>query len=251
MPLLSPDFPFFSRIPSVLLSRHSLYRTLEYAALEREKFRGRTLDIGGFPAASYLSLLRRNGVDFLYESLNVDPALGPTYVFDLNEGIPLPDSAYDTLLSLNTLEHVCHVERCLPDLHRILKPGGRVILGVPFLFNVHGSPHDYNRHTPEWWLDRLKTAGFQEGKIEILPIVWGPVTTGVSLIENWVSCFGGRIPFWVMRGVRLFLRFFSLPFDCLVTRFGCGAAMDGRVPFAYGTGILANFAHGWLIRAEK
>lgn len=251
MPLLSPDFPFFGRIPSVLFCRHSLYRTLEYQVLARQVFKGRLLDVGGYAGASYLHLLRQNGVNLAYESLNVEEALKPDHVQDLNEGISLPNETYDTLISLNTLEHVNHVERCLPDLYRVLKTGGQAIIGVPFLFNVHGSPHDYNRHTPQWWMDRLHMAGFAEDKIEIIPIIWGPVTTGFSLIENWLASFQGRIPAWLLRGIRVMMRGLCLPMDALITRLAHRADENGRVPRAYGTTVLANFAHGWVIRAQK
>jgi ubiquinone/menaquinone biosynthesis C-methylase UbiE len=55
--------------------------------------------------------------------------------FDLNSGAPLPypDSHFDVVVCIETLEHVLPTDRLVAELHRVLKPGGIGIVDVPRL----------------------------------------------------------------------------------------------------------------------
>jgi SAM-dependent methyltransferase len=80
-------------------------------------------------------------VDTLLKSLHLD------YEFDLNDGIALPDEKFDTLLVTDVLEHISNPRLLWSEMARVLKPMGKLILGVPFLYRVHDAPHDYYRYT--------------------------------------------------------------------------------------------------------
>jgi SAM-dependent methyltransferase len=67
--------------------------------------------------------------------------------FDLNHGIPLPDEMFDTILVTDVLEHVWNPELLWREMARVLKPRGKIILGVPFFYWLHEEPHDYYRFT--------------------------------------------------------------------------------------------------------
>lgn len=47
------------------------------------------------------------------------------------ECIELPDSFVDVVLALDILEHLDYPSKCLVEIKRILKPGGKLILSVP------------------------------------------------------------------------------------------------------------------------
>lgn len=66
---------------------------------------------------------------------------------DLNESIKLPDESVDTVLCTDVLEHIYRPERLWSEIARILKPGGRAIIGTPFYYWIHEAPHDYYRYT--------------------------------------------------------------------------------------------------------
>lgn len=66
---------------------------------------------------------------------------------DLSNPLPIQDSAYDTVLLSDVLEHLPEPARLLREIKRILRPGGRLIVGVPFLYWVHEEPHDHFRFT--------------------------------------------------------------------------------------------------------
>jgi SAM-dependent methyltransferase len=105
-----------------------------------------------------MTLLR---VDGQLESLNIDPEREPTFIADLNKPLSLPSSTYDTIISLNTLEHVREDVFALGEMTRILKPGGRMLIFVPFLYRVHGSPSDFHRHPKPWWEAVLRDLGLE------------------------------------------------------------------------------------------
>lgn len=66
---------------------------------------------------------------------------------DLNQRLPFPDSDFDTIIISEVLEHISNPELTWAEMTRILKPGGRIILSVPFLYKIHEAPHDYFRYT--------------------------------------------------------------------------------------------------------
>ena len=50
--------------------------------------------------------------------------------------LPFRDASFDAIYSMGTIEHFAETERALEEIARVLKPGGRAIVGVP------------NRHDP-------------------------------------------------------------------------------------------------------
>lgn len=66
---------------------------------------------------------------------------------DLNEPTTLADASFDTILSSSVLEHIWRHEVIWREMARTLKPGGHLILTVPFVYALHEVPHDYFRWT--------------------------------------------------------------------------------------------------------
>lgn len=66
---------------------------------------------------------------------------------DLNQRIGLPDEAFDTILSSSVLEHIWAHGTFWDEMVRTLRPGGKIILIVPFVYGLHEEPHDYFRWT--------------------------------------------------------------------------------------------------------
>lgn len=64
---------------------------------------------------------------------------------DLNEECPLPDATFDTILCTDVIEHLRHPGGLFMDASRMLKSGGHLILGTPYLYPLHEMPHDYFR----------------------------------------------------------------------------------------------------------
>jgi SAM-dependent methyltransferase len=73
---------------------------------------------------------------------------------------PAQDASVDVVLATETLEHVPDPAVFLAEARRVLRPGGRIILTVPFVARWHYIPHDYWRYTPSSLLNLLQAAGF-------------------------------------------------------------------------------------------
>jgi SAM-dependent methyltransferase len=87
---------------------------------------------------------------------------------DLGEAIPLPDEYFDTVILSDVLEHIASPESIWHEMARILKPGGTVLISVPFFYWIHEAPHDHHRFT-EYALRRsAEGAGFEVLRLEPL-----------------------------------------------------------------------------------
>ena len=130
-----------SRIAADLLAPH-------YSAALQAHARGRLLDLGcgTVPLFETYRALADEVlcVDWpasLHEKQHID-------VFaDLSRPLPLRNSSFDTVLLSDVLEHIPNPEDLLAEIARILRPEGRIVIGVPFLYWLHEVPHDFNRYT--------------------------------------------------------------------------------------------------------
>lgn len=65
------------------------------------------------------------------------------------EKFPLSDKSIDFVFSSEVLEHVYDIENALSELQRVLKPGGKILLTVPyhgFIKNILITIFAFNRH---------------------------------------------------------------------------------------------------------
>jgi SAM-dependent methyltransferase len=129
------------------------------------------------------------------------------HVCDLTGPLPLADDAFDTVLLSDVLEHIPTPQRLMDEIARVLKPGGKLILNVPFLYWLHETPHDFHRYT-EFALRRLAESARLDvvvlepfgGPLEVIadiaakrlvrvPGVGGLLSQGVqSVCRVWVAC---------------------------------------------------------------
>lgn len=72
----------------------------------------------------------------------------------------VPDSSFDTALCTEVLEHIPEPDLFLGRVMRCLRPGGRLVMTVPFAARWHFVPHDYWRYTPSSLNMLLVNAGF-------------------------------------------------------------------------------------------
>jgi SAM-dependent methyltransferase len=80
--------------------------------------------------------------------------------------IPLPDQSVDVILCTQVLEHLRYPTKALQEISRLLKPGGRLCITVPFAADEHMLPYDYFRYT-RYALDfMLQEQGFLPPEID-------------------------------------------------------------------------------------
>ena len=75
--------------------------------------------------------------------------------------LPLDNESFDTVVSTELLEHVPDPLRALREMHRVLKPGGHLILSTPMYWPRHEIPHDYFRYPYDGLLYLVKESGFE------------------------------------------------------------------------------------------
>ncbi|MBA2673306.1 class I SAM-dependent methyltransferase [Ramlibacter sp.] len=60
---------------------------------------------------------------------------------------PFPAASMDAVFCSQVLEHVFVPERFVVEIARVLRPGGQLLLTVPFVWDEHEQPRDYARYT--------------------------------------------------------------------------------------------------------
>jgi 2-polyprenyl-3-methyl-5-hydroxy-6-metoxy-1,4-benzoquinol methylase len=99
---------------------------------------------GGEMQAIVEAMAAKNG--FTVMNTDVDPARKPDVVDDITKS-SFPDANFDAVVIMEVLEHVVDPIRAASEIHRLLKPGGALILSTPFIFPLHDRPYDFYRFT--------------------------------------------------------------------------------------------------------
>jgi len=74
--------------------------------------------------------------------------------------LPFPDHWADSVLISQVLEHVFEPDSFLREVYRIAKPGAKVLMTVPFIWDEHEQPYDYARYTSFGLSAIVKRNGF-------------------------------------------------------------------------------------------
>jgi SAM-dependent methyltransferase len=80
--------------------------------------------------------------------------------------LPFADDSFDAVVTFQVLEHVSEPDGAVNEIARVLTPGGTLVGSVPFVWPVHGDPHDYFRFSADGL--RYLLRGFAQ--TEIVPI---------------------------------------------------------------------------------
>lgn len=99
----------------------------------RPFIKGRTLDIGT-GTGEYLETFPPGsvGLDVSEENIRVVAEKGLNVICaDLNRGLPFKDSSFETVFCSHVIEHVDSPLVLLRESCRVLRRGGRLIIGVP------------------------------------------------------------------------------------------------------------------------
>jgi SAM-dependent methyltransferase len=124
-------------------ARRELFRTVKRLA---PQLGGRILDVG-CGSKPYAVLFSADD----YIGLDIDTpenrAHGYAEFFYDGKLFPFPDQSFDSLVCNQVLEHVFTPDLFLGEISRVLKPGGKLLLTVPFVWDEHEQPWDYARYT--------------------------------------------------------------------------------------------------------
>lgn len=84
-----------------------------------------------------------------YKVLDPVSDYNPDIVGDIHD-LPFADGSKEAIICLAVLEHVHNPIKAMEELHRVLQPGGKLLIYVPFLYYYHaheGYYGDYWRFT--------------------------------------------------------------------------------------------------------
>lgn len=129
--------------------------------------RGRVLDVGC--ANRWPERILPEGCQYLaldYPATGSDLYDSRPDVFADAACLPFADNSIDTVLFFEVLEHVANPQRTLSEITRVLKPGGMLVMSMPFLYPMHDEPHDYQRYTRHGLMRELQAAKLDVSDVE-------------------------------------------------------------------------------------
>ena len=124
-------------------SRKSLAQNIRNLS---QQIKGKILDVGCgtkpykemFDYSEYIGLeidspenRKNKNIDFFYDG----------------KIFPFKDSEFDSIVVNQVLEHIFNPDEFLDEIKRVLKPGGKILLTVPFVWDEHEQPCDYARYS--------------------------------------------------------------------------------------------------------
>lgn len=148
------------RVLGQLLNGKSITRSLFNLAIERYEMMGKVLDLGSKNGTSSYYQHIKQSDDCQITFTDLVPAPGVVQV-DVEKVFPFPDCTFDTVISFHLMEHVYDFWKMPSEIHRVLKPGGRVIVSVPFIHEYHADPTDYWRMSSDAVVKLFQSAGLK------------------------------------------------------------------------------------------
>ncbi len=142
--------PFF-------IARRGLAKNIKQLSSE---ISGRILDVGCgtkpyesfFNYTEYIGLEFDTGIDSEKKSAD--------YYYD-GKTFPFQSESFDSVVCNQVMEHIFEPEDFLKEILRVLKPKGRLILTVPFVWDEHELPYDFARYSSFGLKHLLEKNGFE------------------------------------------------------------------------------------------
>jgi SAM-dependent methyltransferase len=162
-----------------LLRRGADWVDLQWSAVERvlkavaPQARGRLLDVGcgdkPYEAWFRPYVNAYIGIEHCDTFMSTTAAGGrgrPDVVYS-GRRLPFRDASFETVLSVQVLEHTPWPGALVAEMSRVLTPDGLLILTAPFQFRLHEQPHDYFRYSPHGLRQLCADAGLEV--LEVVP----------------------------------------------------------------------------------
>jgi SAM-dependent methyltransferase len=105
--------------------------------------------------------------------------------------IPIRTGAVDIVFSAQVIEHVPKPHEMMKEFHRVLRPGGSLVLSGPMYWPLHEEPFDFYRFTRHGFAHLLRDSGFGQWKIQEDGGDWAQIMLAINLklTSQWASPF--------------------------------------------------------------
>jgi SAM-dependent methyltransferase len=154
--LFTPDW-FALLFNPYFIIRRGLYQHIKQLS---SSLQGKLMDFGAgskpyrqlFHVEQYVGVdIQESGHDHTHEDIDV---------FYDGKTIPFPDQSFDSVFSSEVFEHIFNLDEILNEINRVLKPGGKMLITLPFVWDEHEIPYDFARYTSFGIVHILQQKGF-------------------------------------------------------------------------------------------
>jgi len=190
---------------------------LNFIARDKVVLSGRVLDLGSGAGGSHYRFIKQEPATSII-SVDMNYNYRADIVATLESPLPVKDAVGDVAMLFNCLYLVYHYQLLIEEIHRVLKPNGKVYIAAPFLFGFTPEPADYFRYT-ETALDRILKEKFTA--VEIISF-GGLFLAAINLLNVVIK----------VRLFRIFTTLIALGLDQLLTRF-VGSRNKRTYPIGY------------------
>ena len=109
--------------------------------------------------------------------------------------LPYKDESFDYVLAIEVFEHLRKPSQAAAEIHRVLKPNGKAVVTIPFMFRVHADPYDYQRLTKDGLIvlfekfDLVQVQPFG-GRLHVISDIITTIAKPFALLRciNWLLC---------------------------------------------------------------
>ena len=203
---------------------------------------GAILDVGAgeSPWRAWLpAATKYHGIDVAHSAEFGMAGGRPDIVYFDGLNIPYKDNTFDNVLCIEVLEHSVEPKTLLSETARVLRPGGQLILTVPWSARRHHIPHDYHRFSKDALTRMLTESGFSQ-------LVIRERGTDISVIANKLTVLTVRL-LWPRKRINLLL---TLPLALLVGSLAAGFILAAHCADALNLGSRLD-PLGYFVKATK
>jgi SAM-dependent methyltransferase len=154
-----------------------------------------------------------------YTGIDLRPGPDVDLVCDITDdggrvAVALGFRSFDVVVCMNVLEHVYHPHVALDNVASLVRPGGRIVVVTPAVWDLHDWPHDFLRLNPDFFREFARRSKLRivDGTFEYSIRDSGAFVSDLSALPQVVPHLHGSVAARIAR--RVVAAFFPEAADC-------------------------------------